>query len=830
MLYLDAPEEIERVTLFRDYASPRRYYYLPASPRLVVEQGEPRFELLLYRRDITDNPLFQAGDRPGGGFLTMTVDLGVPQARLDAIRAKLAARGAEDVDLVPVPVDSGSVRVTTLGAESGAGADSGGPARHFVERILGSGKPSLYGDNRAVFSIELDHEGATLLKRSLEDEGATQIAVVYELTYTGLLPAYEVHIEIDAAQVYHHLRDRFRVNTLFFKSDVDRELEELRQSQHIRIREVSYLVLDPATVESRRAALQVLVKELATFAYFKPGLKPGAVLAADRGGDLVAADPTAAAAAITAGFSTPLRAAISGDPANAPGATMVAGTSDRSGGIGGTNPTATATAAASPPAADTIGISPAVAAWNAAGRPQATWQVRELTQTEVQDLRFDLTQVSATTRTIAPQGSIAMLPGASKMAGRIKEVDLNNPFFDRLSGAVGSTADLASVGVSSMVVKVRYGFRDDGTFPKDTAEFVVTQAGTAGSYAFFLDRRYTLQQEYQLVVRHKPGFAIGDTATESETPWIRTTDRNLDVDPAMAASVFNVRLAAASVDWTAVRSVEAVVRYLDAEAGIDAARTVRLDRDTPDAVVPVRPKDRAKDRFEVMCTWRYAEVEETILLAGRGDSLVLLHQPTGRAVPIRVELRDPLARYARATVELGYTPAGSPEQRSSLDLTADLPRATWTLHRPGDSRSAEAPVTVRYRVTLFSKDDTTTVLDWRTTTERQLLVGDVFAPPLVVKVRLIGGVNGDLAQSGYTGCRLTLTFADAAPGVDDREQLFLEGKPAVVEWRVPRLRVDADRWAYKAEFLGSDGQIRAVAGESTDELFLLSIPRADGQP
>ncbi|MGH8531187.1 MAG: hypothetical protein ACREV1_00305 [Gammaproteobacteria bacterium] len=28
------------------------------------------FQLLIYRRDITDNPDFRATDRPGGGFLT----------------------------------------------------------------------------------------------------------------------------------------------------------------------------------------------------------------------------------------------------------------------------------------------------------------------------------------------------------------------------------------------------------------------------------------------------------------------------------------------------------------------------------------------------------------------------------------------------------------------------------------------------------------------------------------------------------------------------------------------------------------------------------------
>jgi hypothetical protein len=33
--------------------------------------------------------------------------------------------------------------------------------------------------------------------------------------------------------------------------------------------------------------------------------------------------------------------------------------------------------------------------------------------------------------------------GSASLRGRIKEVDLNDPFFERVSGTVGTTADLA---------------------------------------------------------------------------------------------------------------------------------------------------------------------------------------------------------------------------------------------------------------------------------------------------------------------------------------------------------------------------------------------------
>jgi hypothetical protein len=96
-----------------------------------------------------------------------------------------------EVDLVAVPFEGGTVRVSALGVASDAEAGAAGAGSHFVEKILGSGHPSLYSDNRAVFTIELSHEGAQLMRASLEDEGASQVAVVYDLTYRGLMPAYE---------------------------------------------------------------------------------------------------------------------------------------------------------------------------------------------------------------------------------------------------------------------------------------------------------------------------------------------------------------------------------------------------------------------------------------------------------------------------------------------------------------------------------------------------------------------------------------------------------------------------------------------------------------
>lgn len=481
MLYFDTVTTIQGITFYRDYNDSNRYYYLPQYPRLTREGADPLFQLLIYRRDITDNPAFKEGDRLGGGFLTMTVDLGVSDATLTAIKSQLSGSGGGEIQLTPVPFDTGSVRISALGATSGTEASSQpADSAHFVEQIIGSALPSLYGDNRAVFSMELSQEGAVLMRASLSDAGASQIAVVYDLDFRGLMPAYQCKIKIHFQQSYSYLRNRFTMNTLYFKADIDAEVEKLTKDGSIQITEVDFAGMDAATAAASRDKLNQLAKDLATWAFFKPSLQPGSVLAVDRG-QLVAADPTQAAQAVSSGLSQPLQAiATSQGAAGGTSGPRLQGasatdTSTRTAG----RPLPTGGAATPPPGPSGDSAQPmsAVDRWNQLGRPQSAYLMKSLQQDEQQDIEYDLFQVSATKRTAAPQGQIRMLAGDAQLAGRIKEVDLNDTFFERISGSVTTNADLGALGVSSMVVKLRYGTRDNGSKPKDSTEFVFTAAG-----------------------------------------------------------------------------------------------------------------------------------------------------------------------------------------------------------------------------------------------------------------------------------------------------------------------------------------------------------------
>jgi hypothetical protein len=815
MLFLDTSFEVEGVTLFRDYNSRNRFYYMPRAPHMTVKDGQPLFQLLIYRRDITDNPDFKEGDRPGGGFLTMSVDIGVPKGLLDEIKGQLSGSAGE-VELVPVPFENGSVRVSALGfSTAGAASGTGATGPHFVENILGSVTPSLYGNNAAVFSIELSHEGVLLMRSSLSDPGATQVAVVYDLDYRGLLPAYQAKITIEFKQAYEYLHTRMALNTLLLKADVDAEMEVLRKEGHIKIDSTDYQESDPAKLAEHATKLEALAKELATWAFFKPGLQPGKVLAEDRGTLPPLAPPPDGS--LQNQVTAPLLAAGTGrgSPGDVAGprlpATSALSNTNR---VGGANAPAAGSGGTTAPAA---GGETAVDAWNKAGRPQASFLMRSLSQSEQQTITYNLNQVGATKRTAAPQGAIAQLPGASAMPGRIKEIDLNDPFFERIRGTVTSTADLASAGVTSMVVKLQYGVRDDGSKPKDTKEVVITKTGDSEPFDFFMDRRKSITLEYQVVVNWKAGFALGAAETQSVSPWISTTTRNLDIDPQAVSAVFPVTLILGAVDFNVVTQVQSVVGYADAASNTQGERTVLLSQANPQVVVPIRPRDSLKRAFTVRTSFFYGAVEEVVEQQGNGQSLIVLNPPTTRAVPVSVTAVDPLAHYSKILVELSYGPEGGAEQAKTIELGGAGTTGSWTFLRPADT----APSFYRYRVTRFGKDGTTNIDDWQQTRERALIVGDRFDRIFDVEVRFL---VPDFAAAGFQGATLILDYPEALPGLDPHEEKFFTGTPTTFVWRVPQARTASRRYTYSVEWIRKDGTVRTVGPITTQFEVLRILP------
>ncbi len=812
MLYLDSTVIIRGITLIRDYNDKSLVYYLPNSPRLSVEAGQPLFQLLMYR-DIGDTA---SGPR-GGGFLIMTTDLGVPAGQLEQVRNEVSGRFGVQANLVPVPVKSGSVRVTVLDSGS-IGTEGANREIRFVENVVAHTAPSLYADQRAAFTAELSKQGAVLLKAALRGEGTTPVVVVYDLQYIGLLPAYNVKITINFQQSYEHLRTRMQMNTLWFKTDIDQEMETLRKSGAIKIEEVVYETETTEDAAARMTRLNALVKELAQWTFFKPGLNPGAVLATDRG-TLQAYDATPDLTKITAGLTNTSRAALTGV-----GASEDAGAPRRPGAAVATGAVESGTATerpampAAPAEAPAAEQPTAVEAWNRAGRPQGAYMLRNLTQDERQTIEYELRQVTAVERSIAPQGQIRMLEGATNLPGRILDVDLNAEFFKTIEGTITTTADLAAMGVAAANVKLRYGVKESGQRWKDEDEAVLRAPGDTKAYRFFVDHLGTREIEYQVILTNRPDSAIGHDATTEESAWIPTTTRNLNINPLTFSSVLRVSLEAAMVDWAMVRQIQARIQYNDPRSGISAADTKILTKDAPAALVPIRPKDPRVRDVAVDATFFYTDgTSETLKLHQDGGEPFIINQPPDTTTVVDVTLTDALERYKRVSVQLARPGSTPPDVKQTITVGPESATGQWSFRR-----AEERDVKFAYRVTSFLKDGAVREGEWITTDNPMLIVGDRAAGVLAVKVMILGA----LADGDFRMAKVDLSYADAPSWADPNvEHIFQAGAPEFT-WRVPMSRPDATSYSYKVTWFKTDGQRVTTGPVSTQDEILLLDPLA----
>lgn len=831
MLNLDAGSVVKGVTVFRDYNDPGLFHFLPGSPRIAVEGGQPMFQLLIYRGLAPLPPAGAAGTAgdavQGGGFLTMTTDLAVSKTLLDEVTQELSGRHGVQARLLPLQVSTGSVRVTaldsaTVSGEGGAPAPAGGGAdapaiggTRFVENLVASGRPSLYGEQRAVFTAELSRQGALLMQAGLKQAGASPVSVVYDFEYVGLLPAYDVKIRIDFSQSYRHLRTRAQMNTLWFKTDIDHELESLRKSGAIKIEEVVYETDTKEDTATRMTQLNALAKELAQWSFFKPALNPGQVLATDRG-TLTAHDSTGDLTKITTGLTRQSAAALTGVGATADvGAPRRAGAALATAALeeGGDKPAAPAPAPA--PATDApAGPETAVEAWNRAGRPQGSFMLRELSQDERQTVEYDLRQVRAVKRSIAPQGQLRLLAGAESLPGRVQLVDLDGEFFKVIAGRISTSADFAASGITQVSVKLRYGLKPDGTRWKDEDEVLLTKAGDGRDYRFFVDHAGTRELEYQVVITNRPDAAIGHEAATETSAWIPTTTRNLDINPLQFGSVMRVQLEAAMVDWNLVKQIQAQLRYEDAGTGLRAADTRLLTREAPATQLAIRPRDPRVRQVSVDAVFFYADgTQETVSQRHDGDEPFVINQPPDATTLVAVTLADMLARYKRVDVQLGRPGTTPPQVKQSLVLGPETPNAQWSFRR-----AQPQDVGYLYRVTSFLKDGATREGPWVETDNPLLVVGDRAPGVLVVKVM----VMGTLTDGGFRLAKLHLSCPSAPDWADPDVEHVFPAAGGEFEWHVPTTTPGAAAYTYTVTWFRSDGQ-RLVTGpvSSRDEILLL---------
>jgi hypothetical protein len=283
MLFLQPPFQIiEGVAVFADHANERQFYFMPAMPRLtssfdpVAGVEIPQIQLLKFR----------SAEGISGGFLNFEVNLGFDEERLETVKMELKRihQLRDQPILAPVVVENGTVRLMILDAETpttppggqppGGNGNAPAPSR-FVTRISQPAKPALYGDNQAIFSVELDEKGTQLVEASLAGE-LMPMGVVYSLDFLALRPAFTVSVTADWNRVQTHFEESFGTEIFFASTQIETVIDKLIEDRVVVIDVDSFLPEgeDAGSWVGRRDQAVNDFKDMVIETFFEPSIEP----------------------------------------------------------------------------------------------------------------------------------------------------------------------------------------------------------------------------------------------------------------------------------------------------------------------------------------------------------------------------------------------------------------------------------------------------------------------------------------------------------------------------------------------------------------------------
>jgi hypothetical protein len=851
MLNLESRMEILGITIFQDTDRPNQFYYLPGSPHISYERGTPLFDLFAYRKGgLADQAV-------SGGFLNMTVDVSIGALK-DRIERQLKDQYGDDASLASVPLSKGRVRVIALGEDTNATAGAanettpgGSPlvtrGPRFIENILGSGQPSLDGDNRAIFSFSLSQDGAAFFLGVLSGSSdARVVGVIYDLEYVGLLPAYDLEITINFKSSYDYMRTRFTLGTLFFRADVDNIVEELKRRESIKIKETARTLelSTPEAIRERQSRIDQLVKDLASGALFQPSLIPGQPRVA--GETITAAQPTGEpsttatspsvatmnqgpSVAVAAGMGEALRPELRRTPGASGGTTP--GTTTPGSTTPGTTPGTTTPGSTTP--GTTAPTSSATDLWNSLGRPQAAFVLRNIHQEEERTVTYNLSQVSAQKRTVAPQSFIQFMANQRDLDKRIHVIDLNHPFFERLNININARdVNFATQGITQMTVQLRYGRRPDGSTPKDTAEVILRSADDSKDFTFFLDSALTRAFEYKLILDYRSDFGIGFHEPRVEGPWTRTETVSLAVNPNWLGRTLPVTLQLAPNIPDDVTEIQARVRYVNQAHNIDDSTLVRLTKQAPTHTVPIRLAD-LDEQFEVTQTLFFGDGTRQELApihlpdpnSGAADDALVVSAPRANRLQADVIMLDPLGELQSTIVDLQALQNNALIDSRSLELNTPGKREVWSARLPSDK-----PPVLRYQERRIYKDGGLETESWRDATSFNLVVGIPAEGTLRVTI-LYMDMGVKLSALGLSAIMVDLEYKD--PGNDARfnqnTSLLITEETAThtQEWKIRLADRAARNYRWRLTLIQADGTETSTEfkADNRDKLILRTPQR-----
>lgn len=685
MLYLNPPFfVINGVSIFPDHVDPAQFYFLPMAPHLTItkdpttNENVPSIELIMYR-----------GDKASGGFLDFDVNLGLT-VDLDELASSLRQAAKLDVTprLAPVPIVDGTVKLMMLGAQTpdptppkpGSPAQ---PSNGFVIKMESASKPSLYGDEQATFSVQLDAQGATIVQDALTGN-ISPIGIVYSLDFLALRPAYNIKVTIDWDRVQHHLDESFSVNVTFFSSQIDKVIDELVESQAIRLEATTEVdEADPNNKDllARRDQALAEARDMIKSTFFQSSIPP----------------PTA------------------GQPDDIDKASRVADKFSQ------------------------LAVSGGLSSF-------ASFGYRKVDMTRIDHKQLNSTFDERTTvrKTIYPQGHLQGLFSAAKggtaLDKVVKQINIDDPYFKSRSIDVISRADFAHDGIQSIDVRVEYGGTPQNVLIDSTTEKgrgnVHWLSQLDGSGAMVRNASYSYKVTFKDADRSERPVTL-DTAVLGLT--LSTTEDIVEIVPReLLYSISDVPIAALpEFPWDRYPQVDVAVRYTDEANQVHQERTYRLTQTAATGSFQMFMRDPTKRTFEAKVTYHGSDGTDYSPGWTEGaDEQVIVRDPFPRLVQLTVVPQVDWTTTDRVFVDVDYEPD---DVQQSFEFNAkDSGSKTFSCHPKDPTQKL-----VEYQVTILTKAGAEVKVPKSYTSERRLIVRPDMRGHRVVGVTSDGKPFGD---------------------------------------------------------------------------------------
>jgi hypothetical protein len=200
MIRIDKQEQIPEVpdvTVWSDDADSSLFYVLPSIPRFRLQNGVPVFKLIKYRL-----PIEREDKKKGGGFCFFDTELAVSDDKMKKLKDILDDRARKQFAALHLPGTPPEAKFGTLTYVRGTVGMLMEKDGILIEKVMGAGKPSLYGNNVASFAVELTPEGTSVFEAAMQGQGASMVSVVYQVYFWVKLPPLQATVWFNSSQFY----------------------------------------------------------------------------------------------------------------------------------------------------------------------------------------------------------------------------------------------------------------------------------------------------------------------------------------------------------------------------------------------------------------------------------------------------------------------------------------------------------------------------------------------------------------------------------------------------------------------------------------------------